>query len=257
MTTGLALAEGRWVSATRLAGGLKWLRTEQSGEDLMVSAGGPGEAGQVTWGPARAQVFATAVRSAHGNAFIASFDRGPVETRIQTYPNVGVLAVHGFHRFKDSSGRADYFTREFFVPDDGRGAESGKPDIPHRTRTCDPAALTGTWRALAPAVAQITMLECSLADGELRVRAHGAARAGNGPVYWGEAGTHLYADAHYPAHLPVFLTMFEHDGMRVHVEARANRGVLVVCEYTEFTDGSGRSDYFLRECYQRCTGQGL
>lgn len=257
----LALAEGEWVSATGLAGGLKWLRAERSGEDLMVSAGGHGDAGPDRRGPARAHVFATGVRSARGNAFIASFDRGHIETRLQAYPAVGVLVVHGFHRFRDSSRQADYFTREFFIPADGSGAEPGKPAIPHRTGSRDPAPLTGTWRALAPAAAQIATLECSLARGRLRVRAYGAEGAGragsNRPVGWGEAGTHLYADAHYPVNLPVFLAMFEHDGRRVHVEARANRGVLVVCEYAEFTDGSGCRDYFLRECFQRCAGQGL
>ncbi len=250
----LALAEGEWVSATGLAGGLSWLRAERSGEDLMVSARGHGDAGPGTWGPARAHVFATEVRSAKGNAFIASFDRGHIETQIQAYPGVGALAVHGFHRLKDSSRRADYFTREFFVPDDGRGAEPGKPGIPHRAGSRDLASLIGTWRALAPAASQIAALECSLASGQLRARAEGAGRAGRAgairPVDWGEAEAHLYADAHYPGNPPVFLTMFEHDGMRVHVQARANRGVLVVCEYTEFTDGSGRRDYFLRECYQ-------
>lgn len=251
----MTLEEGQWVSATGLAGGLGWLRTERSGENLMVSARGHDDAGPGTWGPARAHVFTTAVRSARGNAFIAGFDRGPIETQIQTYPAVGTLVVHGFHRFKDSSRQAGYFTREFFVPDDGRGAEPGKPDIPHRTGSHDPGALTGTWRTLAPAASQIAMLECSLASGQLRARAYGAGA--NGPVDWGEATAHAYADAHYPSNPPVFLTTFEHDGMRVHVEARANRGVLILCEYTEFTDGSGRRDYFLRECYQHCPRQGL
>lgn len=251
----MTLEEGQWVSATGLARGLEWLRMERSGEDLMVSARGHGEASSGMWGPARAHVFATGVRSARGNAFIASFDRGHIETQIQTYPGVGALAVHGFHRFKDSSRRADYFTREFFIPDDGRGTETGRWDSPHRPGSHDAAALTGTWRTLAPAASQIATLECSLASGQLRARAYGAGP--NGPVDWGEAEAHGYADAHYPSNPPVFLTMFEHDGMRVHVELRANRGVLVVCEYTEFTDGSGRRDYFLRECYQHCTGQGL
>ncbi|HET9893365.1 MAG TPA: hypothetical protein VFQ44_00260 [Streptosporangiaceae bacterium] len=245
------LVEGQWVSATGLARGLKRLRAERSGEDSMVCARGAGEAGPGMWGPARAHVFATAVRSAQGSALIASFDRGHIETQIQTYPGVGVLVVHGFHRFKDSSGQAGYFTREFFVPDDGRDAEPGKPGIPHRPGSHDPAALTGTWRALTPAVSQIATLECFLSDGQLRARAE--ARAGTGSnrlTDWGEAAAHVYADAHHPDDPPAFLTKFEHDGIGVHVQARANRGVLVVCEYTEFSDDSGRRDHFLRECYQ-------
>jgi len=37
----------------------------------------------------------------------------------------------------------------------------------------------------------------------------------------------------------------------VHLQARINQGILVVCEFTEFTDGSSRSDYFIRECFRR------
>jgi hypothetical protein len=251
----LAPVAGQWVSVTGLMGGLSWLRAEPRGEDLMVSARGYGEPGPDTWGQVRARVFANGIPSTQGHALIADFDRGQLQTQIQTYKAVGVLVVHGFHRFKDRSQQAGYFTREFFVSDDGRSAgrghsESGKSNIPYWAGPHDPAALTGTWHVLGPAASQrIAMLECSVASGQLRVRADGAGA--NGPVDWGEAKAHVYSDAHYLDDPPAFLTTFEHDYMRVHVQARLNRGVLVVCEYTEFTDGSGRRDYFIRECYQR------
>jgi hypothetical protein len=168
-----------------------------------------------------------------------------MHTQIQTYHAVGVLVVHAFHQFKDGSRQAGYFTREFFVPDDGKTVRPGRPtyrklDIPHWSGSRNPAALTGTWHALAPAASQqITTLECSVASGQLRARADGV-----------EATAQVYSDAHYPGNPPAFLATFEHGDMRVHLQARVNRGVLVVCEYTEFTDGSGRRDYFIRECYQ-------
>jgi hypothetical protein len=191
-----------------------------------------------------------------GDALIADFDHGHLETQIQTYQAVGVLVIHAFHRFKDRSRQAQqagYFTREFFVPDDGRSAgpghpqrykggycESGKSNIPYWAGSHDPAALAGTWRALAPAASRrIATLECSAGSGQLWVRADGV-----------EAKAHVYSDAHYLDNPPAFLSTFEHGDMRVHVQARVNRGVLVVCEYTEFTDDSGRRDYFIRECYQ-------
>jgi hypothetical protein len=93
------------------------------------------------------------------------------------------------------------------------------------------------------------VLECTRADGGLTVRAQGVGA--DGPVDWGTADAHLYADAHYLDNAPAFLATFDHGYMRVHLQARINRGVLVVGEYTEFTDASGRSNYFIRECYRR------
>jgi hypothetical protein len=251
----LTLIAGQWVSVTGLMGGLSWLRAEPRGEDLTISVRGFGEPGPDTWGQVRAHVFTSGIRSPQGHAFIADFDRGQQQTQIQTYHALGLTVVHAFHRSKDPSQQAGYFTREFFVPDDRGSAEPGrsepgKSNIPYWAGSRDLAALTGTWRALAPAVSQrVATLECSVADGQLRVRADEAGA--NGLVDWGEAEAHVYSDAHYLDDPPAFLTTFELDYMRVHVQARVNRGVLVVCEYTEFTDGSGRRDYFIRECYKR------
>lgn len=259
MTSELDLSplDGQWVSATGLAGGLSRVRVRASGGDLMISARAAGADGEPGLGPVRARVFAAGARSAVGHALLADFDRGHARTHIQTYQALGLMVIHGFHRFQDRPGQAGYFTREFFVPDvpdvpdvsdvsgipdvPGNGGAAGTPDTRNLAGTADPAALAGTWQGLAPPAAQqIATLEAHVTGGQLRVRA-GAA----------EAMAQVYSDAHYPQDPPAFLATFEHDRSRVHVQARLNRGVLVVCEYTEFNDDSGRPGYFIRECYQR------
>lgn len=247
---------GQWVGVTGLMDGLSWLQAEPRAEGLMVSARGHGEPGPGTWGRVRGRVFANGMHSAQGHALIADFDRGQLQTHIQTYQALGLMVIHAFHRFTDRSQQAGYFTREFFVPDDGATAEPCRyePGTSRGIGSDDPAPLIGTWHALAPVGSQrIATLECCLAGGQLRARADGVGA--NGPADWGEAAAYVYRDAHYADNPPAFLTTFEQDCMRVHVQARVNRGVLVVCEYTEFTDGSGRRDYFIRECYQREPGR--
>jgi hypothetical protein len=88
-----------------------------------------------------------------------------------------------------------------------------------------------------------------MVNGAVTVRADGVGA--DGPVDWGTAEAQLYADGARPCDPPAFLATFEHDYMRVHLQARINRGVLVVCEFTQFTDGSARSNHFMRECYRR------
>jgi hypothetical protein len=246
---------GAWVSATGLAGGISWVQARQRDGALLVSARGRGEPGPGTWGEARAHVFASALRSADGYAFITSFERERARSHLQTYQGLGVLVVHAFHQLSDDGHRPGYFTREFYVP---AGPASGPVDdnggpadaVPARTGTTDPAGLLGSWHCLAPAVTKsIATLTCFLASGQLMVRAAGVGATG--PVDWGESAAQPYADAHYLDNPPAFLATFDHGYMRVHLQARVNRGVLVVGEYTEFTDASGRSDYFIRESFRR------
>jgi len=167
--------------------------------------------------------------------------------------------VHAFHQFTDASGRRDYFTREFYVSSaeqrtdsdpSGSGGDGGDLPAALRAGDNDPSELLGTWNGLASTVTKsISTLECALVDGAFTVRADGVGA--DGPVDWGASGAFHYADAHYLDNPPAFLATFDHGYMQVHLQARINRGVLVVGEYTQFTDGSGRSDYFIRECYRR------
>ena len=47
-------------------------------------------------------------------AFSAVYDFGFMETLLAAYMKGGILVLDTFNAFKDSSGRASYFTREFF-----------------------------------------------------------------------------------------------------------------------------------------------
>ncbi|HEY2577244.1 MAG TPA: hypothetical protein VGI74_13140 [Streptosporangiaceae bacterium] len=251
----LAALEGNWVSATALAGGVSRLRARQENGSLLVEASGHDEPRPGTWGEVTADgVFASSARSAVGHAFTVTFDSDQMSSQMQAYQGLGVLTGHAFHRFAD--GRRDYFTREFYVPDkNGTGGAShpvaGGFPAALRTGGNAPTELLGTWTCLASATTtrNVHALRCTAAGDGLAVRAYGVLR--DEPADWGTADARLYADAARPDEPPAFLATFDQGYMCVHLQARINRGVLVVCEFTKFTDGNGRSDYFIRECFRR------
>jgi hypothetical protein len=249
-----APVEGEWISTTGLAGGISRFSTRPHDGSLLVSATGYGATRAGDWGEVPAEVFANTLRPGAGQtftAFVATYEGEGVSTKLENYLALGVATGHAFHRFSESSGRRDYFTREFYISGAGRRpADPLADDIAAVLRTGDnePGRLLGTWSALAPSVTKsIATLEVALADGDTVVRAVGVGA--DGPVDWGTTRADLYADAHYLDNAPAFLATFDHGYMRVHLQARINRGVLVVCVYTTFSDGSGRSDYFTRECF--------
>jgi hypothetical protein len=253
----LTAMEGDRISASGLPGGVAAVRTYRRDGSLIVHAFGEEGVRPGDWGEATADgVFANALRSRTARAFTATFAGEQVSTQVQTYHGLGVLTLHAFHHFTDGSGRRDYFTREFFVQasgsgDGGKHGNAGGGEFPRALLSGgnDPEGLLGRWTCLDPAVESIGTLECDLADGTLTVRAEGAGP--DGPIDWGVVGTQLYADGTVPESPPAFLATYDHGFMRMRLQARINRGILVVVEYAEFTDGSGRPDYFIRECYQR------
>jgi hypothetical protein len=150
----------------------------------------------------------------------------------------------------------------------------GDDRLPMLFATVDPEPLLCRWRNAYEATQGIDEITCELRDGQLVVRV--VAVGPEGPIDWGEIPAQLHADlsatgggrgeadpvldgqpvAHY-ADLtatdagPAFMATYDHGFLRVHLQARINLGVLVVAIFNDFSDGSGRSDYFFREVFIR------
>ncbi|MGH3329229.1 MAG: hypothetical protein ACRDPT_15805 [Streptomycetales bacterium] len=252
----LAPLEGDWVSATNAPGGLSRVLLRQHDGELLIRAYGGGEPRPGDWGEVPAYpVFSDGPDSTTGFGFFAVFNGESVRTELQTYVGLGLLIVHAFWRFTDGSDRRNYFSREFFVRADAeRPADDGRPDggaLPAALHTgCnDPAGLAGSWVNTDQAARGIGTIESTLRDGTLVLQPSGIGP--DGPIDWGEASTSLYVDAANPSGPPALLATHDHGFMRIHLQARINIGVFVVAQYAEFTDASGRANYFMREVYRR------
>jgi hypothetical protein len=95
-------------------------RVAGSGQELLPAASAPLPAeglnanGMNDWGTVPAPVYAFTFESKQAGAFNAVFDLGYEEVHLQANVKAGVLVVASFNRFKDRSGRSNYFDREFF-----------------------------------------------------------------------------------------------------------------------------------------------
>lgn len=77
----------------------------------IFAAGGPATC---DWGEINASIFAADASSPEAMAFSAFYDFGFMETQLQGHVRQGVLIIAKFDRFKDNSGRSNYFSKEFF-----------------------------------------------------------------------------------------------------------------------------------------------
>jgi hypothetical protein len=106
---------GTWINSNLDTNSIARINISDAGGQLQLQVFAMGPDGLIDWGTAPAQVFAGGPASHAGAGFTCSFDFGFAEARLQAMIMKGLLVLAQFHLFKDDSGRADYFLREYFA----------------------------------------------------------------------------------------------------------------------------------------------
>jgi hypothetical protein len=106
---------GHWINTNTTTPGMARVIVSGSGGDVsirVIAASGPAP---LEWGDADVEVvYSAGVHSAAAMAFVANYDFGFVETRVEANLSLGLLVIATFNTFRDGSGRSNYFAREFF-----------------------------------------------------------------------------------------------------------------------------------------------
>jgi hypothetical protein len=106
---------GRWENTNPASRGIVRLEVTVRGGGLWVRAFGAAQPAPRDWGEVAAgPLFSDSLLSLKGHGFFARYDFGFLESHLQTNLSQGLLIVAAFNVFKDGSGRANYFSREFF-----------------------------------------------------------------------------------------------------------------------------------------------
>jgi hypothetical protein len=106
---------GAWINSNLDTSGIARVKIFETDGKLQLQVFAMGPDGVIDWGPAPAQVFAGGPASHAGAGFTCRYDFGFAEARLQAMIMKGLLVLAQFHLFKDDSGRADYFLREYFA----------------------------------------------------------------------------------------------------------------------------------------------
>lgn len=281
---------GEWSNTNRGTWGIGQIELSRRNGGIgmrIVAAdpvGGPHDWG---WSPV-ATLFTEGPGSGKVCGYTATFDLGHARTHLQANANFGVTVLAAFTVFTDGSGRSNYLTREYYnrhamlaapapaLPGMRTDLPAARGDdrLPMLRARIDPAPLVSRWRNAEPTTRGVSEVHCELRDGELVVRV--LAVGPRGPVDWGEVVATPYSDlcvtgggraaigalvdGHPTPHYadvgsteagPAFWATFDLGFQRIHLQARVNLGVLVVAMFTEFTDDSGRANYFYRELFIR------
>jgi hypothetical protein len=107
---------GKWTKTNEEPG--QWIESVEIAPDgkdgIRVQVWGADAPSPSDWGAVRADaLFATAITSNTGCAFIAHYDFGFMQSELQGNVNLGLLVLAGYHHFRDGRG-SDLFSREFY-----------------------------------------------------------------------------------------------------------------------------------------------
>jgi hypothetical protein len=107
---------GTWTNTFRDTRSITRFVLAQANKGYTITAyvsNGTGDLGEVEVVP-----FAPKVDSKEADGFTARYDFGFLEMLLAAYYTKGLIVVSQYTRFKDESGRPDYFNREFFFKTD-------------------------------------------------------------------------------------------------------------------------------------------
>jgi hypothetical protein len=105
---------GVWINSNPDTSGIARMVMSESEGKLLLQVFAIGPNGLIDWGSTPVSVFAGSPTSSAGAGFTCKFDFGFAETELQGMIMKGLLVLAQFHRFKDTSQRADFFVREYF-----------------------------------------------------------------------------------------------------------------------------------------------
>jgi hypothetical protein len=103
---------GTWVNTFRATRSITRFVLTQASKGYAITAYVSDGVGDL--GPAEVVPFAPNVDSRKADGFTARYDFGFLEMSLAAYYAKGLIVVSQYTRFKDQSGRPDYFNREFF-----------------------------------------------------------------------------------------------------------------------------------------------
>ena len=111
---------GNWVNSNPDTTGVARMTIIRSGENLSLQVYAIGPEGLIDWGTVGLILFAPSPSSRAVTGFTCLYDFGFAETQLQAMILKGLIVLAQIHKFKDGSGRVDYFVREYFGLEHGR-----------------------------------------------------------------------------------------------------------------------------------------
>lgn len=261
---------GTWVNTKPSTGGIAKFEISTEGGSPVLRIFGFGPESMIDWGETYVEtVYTKDAATAEPMAFQARYDLGFMEVHVQGNFSLGLMVLACLNIFKDGSGRANYFSREFFYRrQDGNKDETPVLRLDRKMGTLDisrleeqpgsetqalddttAAQFVGDWTTTNPNSRGIAEVVITPQEQGLLVHAFGA---GQPELHdWGTVQATVLADSPASSRIRAFHAVYDFGFLESCLQAKTEKGVLVVATFNRFKDQSGRLSYFSREFFAR------
>ena len=262
----LAPILGTWYNADTTTGEISKVILYEDEGRFLIHAFGACAPDLCDWGAVVATPFVSSLTDHVVTGFEAYYDFGFMETHMATNVKRGILVIQSYNRFKDDSGRASYFTREFFHLDiqhyqppppplpEGDGADlaymmasdrsSGRADT---DVAVDLSPFLGTWKNTDDTTGTIQHFTLTRRGETYFLHAFGA----DAPTDWGAVPVIPCADLVDLTSGRGFYAHYDFGFLDMHLACNDNHGIIIIASYNIFKDGSRRANYFNRQFFYR------
>lgn len=105
---------GHWKNTDHLQSGMQEVCFRDRDGSLTLQVFARGESGFNDLGEIPVTVLSDGPGLTEGSKFAARYDLEHIHIRFHGWVKLGTMVFSTFNRYKDGSGRANFFTREFF-----------------------------------------------------------------------------------------------------------------------------------------------
>jgi hypothetical protein len=105
---------GVWVNTNSATRGIAKVVLAARENQVVLRVFGKYDPELYDWGEVNAGIFASDINSTEAMAWSAFYEFEFMDIHLQAHIRQGVLIIAKFDRFKDDSGRSNYFSKEFF-----------------------------------------------------------------------------------------------------------------------------------------------
>ena len=111
---------GTWINTNPDTNGIARMIISEAAGTVSLQALAVGPDGLIDWGRTPLSLLSASPTARLAAGFSCRYDFGFVEVLLQAMIMKGLIVLAQIHSFKDGSGRADYFVREYYALDHGR-----------------------------------------------------------------------------------------------------------------------------------------
>lgn len=261
---------GTWINTKSSGVGIARFEVLTEGGSLVLRIFGFGPKSMIDWGKTSIEtIYTKDIATSEPMAFQARYDLGFMEVHVQGNFSLGLMVLACLNIFKDDSGRANYFSREFFCRRQNGNTDeipvwqlNGKmgplaisrlEDSPDAsTQAGDDttiAQFVGDWTTTNQNSRGIARAVITPQGQDLLVHAFGVGETE--PHDWGTVPAKVLADGSASSRIRAFHATYDFGFLESYLQAKTEKGVLVVATFNRFKDQSGRSSYFSREFFAR------